>query len=499
METLSRERSQDLTPAEPHAPKRKWIGLAGLAVGLGMIVLDGTIVGVALPTIIADLRLTLTDAQWVNSLYSVVFAALLLTLGRMADRIGRRTVFITGVLVFVAGSVLAAMATDAGQLIATRAIQGVGGAMVLPASLSTVNATFRGRDRAVAFGVWGAVMAGAAAIGPLLGAWLTSSFSWPWIFLVNVPIGTIVVLTTILAVPNTKAKHDARGFDLGGLVLSAPGFGLVVFGLIEGTNLGWWERGNPLRIGDWTWPWDVSAAPIAIGAGLVLVAAFVAWESWWVRTGRAVILDISLFRIETFSAGNLAATMVAVGEFALVFALPLYLMGVLGATIMDAGWVLAAMAIGALVAGGSARHLAARLGAPRVVVLGIALELVAVTALALLISTDTSPVVVAAALAVYGVGLGMASAQLTSTVLADVPRDRSGSGSATQSTVRQLGSALGSAVAGTVLGSYAGLELQRATAEALTAGTRGAVWAAAGFLVLGLVGAVVLAHRIGRR
>lgn len=489
--------------AEPRATRRDWIGLGFLAAGLGMIVLDGTIVGVALPAIVQDLRLDLTEAQWVNSLYSVVFAGLLLTLGRIADRVGRRTVFVVGVVIFCLGSGLAAAAGTGGALILARAVQGIGGAMVLPASLSTVNATFHGRDRAAAFGVWGAVMAGVAAIGPLLGGWITTDFTWPWIFIVNLPVGALIVAGSLWAVRDTRAEGESHGFDLGGLLLSASGFGLVVFGLIEATSLGWWQIKQPLRIGSWAWPStiggaSISATPVAIALGLLLVIAFVVWEARRVRAGRPVVLDVSLFRIGTFSAGNLAASMVAVGEFALVFVLPLYLVSVLHLTTLRAGLVLAAMAIGAFISGASARHLSARFGAPLVVVLGIGLELVGVVVTALLLTTSASAVAIAVTLAVYGVGLGLASAQLTSTVLADVPTDRSGSASATQSTVRQLGSALGSAAAGTVLGHYVGNQLHGVDAGAFTDGTRAALWVAAAFLALALAGAVNVV-RVSRR
>lgn len=166
---------------EQHVP-HKWAALWVLALGLGMIILDGTIVGVALPTIIQDLSLDITQAQWINSIYSVVFAALLLSAGRIGDRLGRKRVFIVGTTTFIIGSLLAALAGSVTPLLLARVVQGVGGAMVLPATLSTVNAVFRGKDRAAAFGVWGATMSGAAAVGPLLGGWLAGSFSWEWIF-----------------------------------------------------------------------------------------------------------------------------------------------------------------------------------------------------------------------------------------------------------------------------------------------------------------------------
>ncbi len=176
----------DIKEAQTDRPTRSdWIGLWVLALALAMIVLDGTIVGVSLPVIISDLDLSLTEAQWVNSLYSVVFAGLLLTFGRLGDRFGRRRLMILGVAIFMLGSIMAALSGAGGLLIASRAVQGVGGALVLPSTLSTVNATFRGKDRAAAFGVWGAVMSGAAAIGPLLGGFLTKVAAWPWIFWVN--------------------------------------------------------------------------------------------------------------------------------------------------------------------------------------------------------------------------------------------------------------------------------------------------------------------------
>ncbi|WP_040161146.1 MFS transporter [Nigerium massiliense] len=434
------------------APHR-WRALGALAAGLAMIVLDGTIVGVALPTIIRDLRLGLNQAQWVNALYSMIFAALLLASGRISDRIGRRRQFIAGVAVFALGSLLAGLASGAGLLIAARAVQGVGGAMVLPTTISTVNATFRGRDRAAAFGVWGAVMSGSAAIGPLLGGVLTTWASWPWIFFVNVPVAVLVIAAALAWVPESRGRDDRAGYDVLGLLLSAAGMGLIVFGLIEGSQLGWWTPREDLVAGPfvWTATAPVSAAPVALILGAVLFALFLGWEARTARRGRAVILDLALFSVPTFSWGVVAAAMVAVGEFGLVFVMPLYLVFVTGLDPMGAGLVLAAMAIGAFLSGAAARHVAARFGAPRTVVLGLALEVVGTAFTALVLGPGTSPTLVAATMAVYGFGLGLASAQLTSTVMVGVPVEQSGSASATQSTVRQVGSALGTALAGTAL------------------------------------------------
>ncbi|MEO7068945.1 MAG: MFS transporter [Nostocoides sp.] len=440
---------QPATFADP----RRWLALGVLAAGLSMIVLDGTIVGVALPRIIDVLHLDLTQAQWVNSLYSMVFAALLLFFGRIGDRFGRRTLLLIGVVVFVVGSVTAAMADGGGSLIASRALQGFGGAMVLPSTLATVNATFRGRDRATAFGVWGAVMAGMAAVGPLLGGWLTTSFDWRWIFLVNVPIGVLVLLGTLLWVPETKTGIRARGLDVDGLLTSGIGLALITFGLIEGSRLVWWRPLADFRALGLTWPHTaaVSIAPVALVVGVVSMGLFVRWEQHRARVRRDALLDLSLFTVPTFTWGNLTAAAVAAGEFALVFVLPLYLVNALGLSIMGAGLVLAAMAVGAFISGAQARHLAERLSATTVVIIGLVLEIVGAATVALLLSPSVSPWAVALPMTVYGVGLGLASAQLTSTILADIPTVWSGSASATQSSVRQVGSALGSALAGSTL------------------------------------------------
>ncbi|MDN5894625.1 MAG: DHA2 family efflux MFS transporter permease subunit [Nocardioides sp.] len=505
-------------------PPHKWAALWVLALGLGMIILDGTIVGVALPKIIQSLDLDLTEAQWINSIYSVVFAALLLSMGRLGDRLGRKGLFITGTTTFVIGSILAGLSDSATALLWARVVQGVGGAMVLPATLSTVNALFRGRDRAAAFGVWGATMSGAAAVGPLLGGWLAGSLSWEWIFWVNVPIGVSVIVATVLLVPDTKGEVTARGLDVDGFQLSALGIGAVVFAIIEGPSMGWWAPTRDATVLFWTWSESAPVSPVPVigSIGLVAIWIFLLWERHRARVQRSALLDLSLFTLPRFSWGNVTAAMVAVGEFALIFVLPLYLVSARGLSVMQAGFVVAAMAIGAFIAGAQARHIAALIGPPAVVVLGLGLEVVGIGVMALLLAPAVSVWLMTIPLVVYGLGLGLASAQLTSLVLADVPTAQSGQGSATQSTVRQVGMAIGTAVAGALLsvglghflstgtplddatrasagGALQGLrdqggqealvaELSRQFAQATQVTLLGAVV----FLLLGLVGAVIV-------
>lgn len=482
-----------VAPTVDSTGKFRWFALATLAAGLAMIVLDGTIVGIALPTIIADLKLDLSTAQWINALYSVVFAALLMSCGRWGDLVGRRLTFTGGVLIFTVGSLIAALSHTAATLIVARAVQGVGGALVLPSSLATVNASFRGRDRAIAFGVWGAIMAGVAAIGPLLGAWLTQSFSWPWIFWVNLPIGLIVAGAAQIFVTPTRAHHET-GFDFTGLLLSAAGFGALVFAIIEAPTYGWFTPKSDVTLLGLSWASSnaVSLTAVIAIVALLLLAVFVRTQMRRTRTHRPVIIDLSLFTYPTFTWGNLAAMAVAVGEFALVFILPLYLMSAAGLSIMEAGWALATMAAGAFISGASARAISLKLGAPRAVLLGLSAEVLAVFATAFSVYQQFSALVIGLCLVIYGAGLGIASAQLTSTVLHDIPVAQSGQGSATQSTVRQLGSALGTALAGTVLAATLPTTV---TSQLEHAGASGPVANNLATAVTNSVGSIIIALR----
>ncbi len=459
----------DKSAAKAAAPSRKdWLALAVLSIGLGLIVLDGTIVGVALPTIIKDLHLDLTDAQWVNSLYAILLAALLLSTGNLTDRWGRKRGFLLGIVIFVAGSLLAAASGSAEVLILARAVQAVGAALIMPATLSTVNTVFRGKYRAAAFGVWGAVISGAAAIGPLAGGALTQWTSWHWIFLVNLPLGALVFIAAMIVVPETRGGKKLPGLDIEGAILSAIGFGALVFAVIEGPDLGWWKPAGTFRLFGWEWSETapVSVVPIAFLIALISFVLFVFREENRAKTNRSALLDLSLFKLKTFSWGILTAGMVAVGEFALLFVLPLYLINALGLDAMDAGLLLAAMAVGAFLSGAAARHLAAKFGSPGTVLIGLGLEVVGTLALALIVTANTVPWVLTIPLAVYGLGLGLASAQLTGTVLRDVPVNISGQGSATQSTVRQIGSSLGTAFAGAALATSLAVTLPEALERA---------------------------------
>lgn len=440
-----------LPNSEPAAADRylryRWWGLVAISLGVAIIIMDATIVSVSIPSIVADLGISSTQIQWVQEIYTLLFAALLLTWGRIADRVGRRRIMLTGVVIFMVASVLCALAGSGGLLIAGRALQGLGGSMILPTTLALLNANFTGRERGIAFAVWGSTIGGMAAVGPLLGGWLTEHASWRWAFGINVPIGILVTVGLLLFVAESSEPVTGalQRLDIIGALLSILGFGSLVFGLIEGRSYGWWTADDDASFTVGT----LSPVPLAFLVAILALTAFILWERKRTNEGKGVILDLSLFRISSFANGNVTALIVSFGEFGLILSLPLWFQNVLGYSAFQAGLALVPLAAGSFLASGGVAALSRRLSPILVVRIGLGLEIVAIASLALLLRPDSTAWLTSPILLVYGMGVGLATAQLTSVVLAEVPVARSGQGSATQSTARQTGSALGIAVLGT--------------------------------------------------
>jgi MFS family permease len=445
------------SPVRPPAPatgsrRRRWLAMPFVALGVAMIIVDATIVNVAVPTIIRELHVTARTAEWFNTIYALVFASLLITLGHTGDVWGRRRLFLTGTVVFVAASLVAAAAPSGSVLILGRFLQGIGGAMILPATLSTVNATFSGHDRAIAFAIWGSTIGGVAALGPLLGGWLTTDYSWRWAFLINVPIGAVVVAGIVFVVPETREPDLRRGVDWWGNLLLISGLATLVFGLVEGGQYGWWQLVAQFDVPGIRWPegWP-SPVAVAFVVSVISLVGFAFLERARRRQGRVVLVDLGLFGIRSFAAGNVAVAVVALGEFGLLFVLPLFLQGVLGYSALDTGLLFLALALGTFFVGGVTPQLARRITARGVARLGLALEAVGIVGLGLSLSPTVSAWEMVPWLFLYGTGVGMATAQLTGVILTDVPVEDSGQAAGIQSTARQVGSALGIAILGTIL------------------------------------------------
>ena len=458
--------------------RNRWVALVFISMAISLVIIDGTIVNTIFPQIIKDLSLSSTEVQWVQESYVLVFASLLLVWGSLADRFGRKLMLILGILIFIAASVWAGSTETAGAMILARVAQGFGGAMVLPTTLSLVNANFQGKERGIAFAVWGATIGGMVAVGPVLGGWLATDFTWRWAFLINLPLGLLIVAGLMYFLGESKSPQRSGGIDWVGAGLSVVMFSTLVFGLIEGRVYGWWEVNpkNQFQLGGFSWPDNgLSVIPVALAVSAIAMVVFVLWERHREHQHKNVLLDLNLFSITSFRNGSLAALIISMGEFGILFAIPLWLQNVLGLSPISAGLVLLWLAGGSFVASGIGGAMSGKLPAARAVQLGVLLELAGVAGVGFFASTDAGWFGVAPFLFVYGIGIGLATAQLTGVIMVDVPMEKIGQGSGSQSTVRQIGSALGIAVLGTVLFSGTQVSLENRLSDLAVPQTQQAV------------------------
>ena len=368
------------------SPRTRWFGLLFISLAVSLIIVDSTIINVSIPSIIEDLGITSTQVQWVQESYTLVFAALILVFGALSDRFGRRRLLLIGMTIFVISSVIAGFSQDGNLLIAARVLQGFGGAMVLPTTLSLVNANFQGKERGIAFAIWGSTIGGMVAVGPLLGGWLTTDYSWRWAFGINIPIGIIIIIGALLTVPESKEDGNTGRIDWLGAVYSVIAMSTLVFGLIEGRTYGWWEVNKPFTVGDWTWPGKVSIIPVMFLVFVLATTLFIAHGAARLKKGKQALIAFKLFGIASFRNGNIAAMVIALGEFGIILSLPLWLQFVIGYDALQTGFVLLGLAGGAFVASGLAGGLSGKVSPVAMVRLGIILEIIGVAGVGFAIS-----------------------------------------------------------------------------------------------------------------
>jgi EmrB/QacA subfamily drug resistance transporter len=410
---------------------RRWWTLAVLCLSLLVIGLDNTILNVALPTLQSDLDASTSQLQWIVDVYLLVFAGVLLTAGSLGDRFGRKRALSLGLLVFGLGSLGSALAGSPGLLIAMRALMGVGGALIMPSTLSILTATFPARERGKAIGIWAGCSGIGIAIGPVAGGWLIEHASWSWIFLVNLPIVALALLAGRFLVPESRDDSKPR-LDLRGFALSFAALSSLVWGLIEAPSRGWT---------------DVLVLASFAFAALTL-ATFVAWE----RRAPEPMLDMSLFRNPRFTASSAAISLAFFALFGMIFFLTQYLQEVCGYSAFDAGLRTMPVAAGLVIGGPLSAKLTERLGIRIVVPAGLTVVSAALYLLTLA-DADSGYGLIAGALALLGLGMASAMAPATDAIMGSLPEAKMSVGSAINDTTRVAGGALGVAVLGSLLAS----------------------------------------------
>ena len=416
--------------------RSRWSALALIVTAQFMVVLDIAIVNVALPSIQADLGFTDSSLQWVISAYALLFGGALLLGGRLADLLGRRRMFVAGLALFAGSSLLCGLAWSAGSLIAFRAVQGLGGALLAPAALSLLMTTFaEGRERNLALGIYGGASGSGAAAGVLLGGLLTSYLSWSWIFFINVPVGIAAIALTPVLLRESRGHLEHRHFDLAGATSVTAGLMLLVYALTRATTDGW---GAPLTVG-------------LLVVSVALVGAFLVIES----RSRSPLLPLRMFRLQTVSAANAVMAIVGAVSFAEFFLLTLYLQDVLHFSAMQSGGAFVAFAGTVVVVSNLAQPIVSRLGVRRMLITGMLLSAVSIAYLTRLPVHGSYLRDLFPAFVLGGAGMGMSFVPVTIASLAGVPPADAGVASGLVNTSRQIGGAIGLAAVSAIAASAA--------------------------------------------
>jgi EmrB/QacA subfamily drug resistance transporter len=451
---------------------KKWWTLAAVAFGLFMIMLDNTVVNVALPSIAKDLKISISELEWIVTGYALVFAALLITGGKLADMYGRRRLFVIGLSIFSLSSLACGLAPSAGFLIGARAVQGVGAALMSPATLSIITATFPPRQRGQAIGIWAGVSAMALAIGPLIGGLIVDNIGWNWIFFVNVPIGVLGIVVSQLVITESRDTSHEQSIDLPGLLTSGLALFSLSYALIEGNTKGW-------------------ASPEILGlfaVSAVLLAAFILLES----RQRLPMLDLSLFRINSFVGANVVALLVSLGMFGVFFFVSLYVQNILGYSPTKAGAIFLPMTILIIVLAPITGKLSDRIGGRWL--MGGGMTLLGISLLLYQrMTVDSGFWTLLPSLILGGIGMAMTMSPMTSTAMGSVPVDKAGVGSGVLNSFRQMGGALGIAIMGAIVASYLSAPASTAAGrQEFVDGLHAALLVSAGITFAGAVVAIVL-------
>ncbi len=413
---------------------RRWWTLGALCFALFMIMLDNTVVNVALPAIKSDLGISTAELEWTVAAYALTFASLLLTGGKLGDLLGRRLIFVIGLVIFTLSSLACGLSSTAPELIGARAVQGVGAALMMPATLSIISATFAARERGMAIGIWAGVSAMALAIGPLLGGIITEHISWNWIFFVNVPIGVLAVLAAIFVVPESKDTSREQRLDLPGLATSGIGLLALVYALIEANQYGW----TSARI---------------VGLFVVAAVALTAFVLLELHQ-RLPMLDLSLFRNGTFAGANIVAILVTMAMFGIFVFFPIYMQTFLGWSPIQAGAALLPWTLMIVIFAPIAGKLSDRVGSRWLMAGGMTV----VAICCLLLSTVTlqsSFWNLLPAFVLGGLGMSFVMTPMSAAAMGAAPVAKAGVASGVLNTFRQVGVALGIGIMGAIVADRA--------------------------------------------
>jgi EmrB/QacA subfamily drug resistance transporter len=448
----------------------RWLVLVLVCIAQFMVILDATIVNVALPSIQHGLHFSATSLQWIVNAYALVFGGFLLLGGRASDLLGRQRLFIAGVIVFTVASLINGIATSSGVLIGGRALQGLGAALVSPAALSIVTTTFaEGRERTKALGVWSAIAAGGGAFGLIIGGLLTETLSWRWVFFVNIPIGIAAALLSLRYIPNSKAEEKPRSADVAGAITVTGGLLLLVYAIVKAQTYGWG---------------DIKTFGLFAGA-IALLGSFIAIE----LRSRSPLIRLGIFRMRSLTSSNLSMLLVGAGMFSMFYFASIYVQEILGYKPLKAGFAFLPFTFGIVIGAGAAQALISRIGIRAVTAIGLSIATVGLALVTQISVSGTYWSEIFPGVAVMSIGMGLTFVPLTLLATTNVSNEDAGLASGIFNTSQQIGGALGLAVLSTLAASRTSSLTADGVghAAALTRGFHVAFAVGCAFLAAGLV------------
>jgi EmrB/QacA subfamily drug resistance transporter len=433
---------------EPYeSPLRKWGNLMVLSLALAIIIIDSTLLNVSLSTLVRELHTNLQSLQWVISAYSLTLAALTVTGGRMGDLFGRKRMFKTGAFIFAVGSFIASISRSVPMLLAGESIiEGFGAALMMPATASLLVSKYRGHDRALAFGIWGGVAAAASAIGPILGGFLTTHYSWRWGFRINLFVVALLLAGSVIV--EDTAPREGKRIDWIGVLLSAVGLFFIVFAIIESSTYGWLRARQPFPL--WQ-PGSASIVPVALAIGVVVLVVFGFWEYWLEQRAGTPIVSVRLFTNRQFVSGASVVGVLMLAQNGVIFTLPVFLQSVKQLDAFHTGLTLLPMSVMLLIVSPMAAGLTRHVPHKRLVQMGLVINVMAILILQVTIRADMKLTSLIPGLALYGIGLGLVLSQINNLTLSAVPVRDAGEASGVTNTFRQIGASLGAAIIGAIL------------------------------------------------
>ena len=431
---------------------RKWAPAFILSLALAIILIDATLLNVSLSTLVKDFNTDIQSLQWVITAYSLTIAALTITGGRLGDLFGRKKMFMIGAALFAVGSFIASISTNVSTMIIGESIiEGIGAAMMMPATASLLVSKYKGRDRGIAFGIWGGVAAASTAVGPLLGGFLTTYYSWRWGFRINVFVVIVLLLGSFL-IKEYREKIKKPSLDFVGVILSSLGMLSLVYGIIEASTYGWWSAKKDFSIFSQSYHlWGYSITPFAIGLGLVILTTFVLWERRVERLGRTPLVSLHLFTNRPYLSSVTTTAIFALGQAGLIFSIPVFLQAVRGASAYETGLAMIPMSVTALFVAPITGYFSHKFPPKYLVQLGLATFVASYVIVFLTLNVNTTPADLAIPFIVMGFGMGMMMSTISNITLSAVSPEQAGEASGVNNTMRQVGSTLGTAIIGAVM------------------------------------------------